>query len=119
LLNYSPFAICNLIITVVSVTIAFRRYTKDRAKDATEQQKLREETIEKDATRHAENKTKIDSLINFHRDQVILNHQRDQQVSELKEQTSLLNTQTEVLKSLYQTVVTRVDRIERKQDGDV
>lgn len=100
------------LITLLAFVLAYLKYRRDRENDGAERQKVREAQLEKDAARHAENKSKMDMLLEFQRDQLLLNRQRDEQISELKQQTAAMLSQAVSFEKLVDNMNRRLERLE-------
>jgi hypothetical protein len=95
------------IITFLAMIVGALKYKSDRSKDLLDRQVAREAAIKQGAERHAENKSKLDVLMDFQRDQIMLNRQRDTQIGELKIQTAKL---TEIALGVDRRLIMLEDR---------
>jgi hypothetical protein len=70
--------------------IAALAYRKDQAKTRKEQEEGREKLLREQVEMHLENRQRLDTLADFHENQLSINNRRDEQIGELKLQTGLL-----------------------------
>lgn len=101
-------------VTILGFWLAYHKYTRDREKDMEDRQRARENTIERDAAHHAENTEKMNTLLNFQREQLVINRQRDQQIAELREHTTQLKAQTRAIEDIAKIMNRRLERLEDK-----
>ena len=106
------FTVCTLAINALGFFLAWRKYQTDRKNDLEERRRVRESTIKDDAERHAENRAKMDSLLEFQRSQLLLNQQRDQQIMELKEQTAQIKASNHAMGEIAKAMNRRLERLE-------
>lgn len=112
------FAACSMLINALGFYLAWRKYQTDRKNDIEERRRVREATIKEDAERHAENRAKMDSLLAFQQEQLLLNRQRDQQISELKEQTLQIKASNDAMKEIAQAIRDETNRrLERLENN--
>lgn len=70
--------------------IAAAAYYRDRKNDQKDRESAREKLIESQVRMHTENKNKLEILSESHDDQKKINFKRDEQVSQLQQQTATL-----------------------------
>jgi hypothetical protein len=110
LVDASPFLTISLgnviaaTVPVVSVLIAYLRLAHERRQSELKQ-----------VERHANNAASLRMLVDFHAAQTLLNAKRDEQVSELKEQTAVLK---EIAKGLARRLQMMEDNRKNKNTND-
>ena len=78
------------VIATIAVVIAYLAYRLDTKKEALSRRKTLDELIKEQAEMHSDNRNRLEQLAEFHRQQMIVNQKRDEQISELKTQTATL-----------------------------
>jgi hypothetical protein len=85
------------IIELGVVVVAYAAYRGDQRKQGRERKEARETMLQEQATMHAQNTQRLETLSSFHATQLEVNNKRDMQISLLMQQTSSL---TEIARGL-------------------
>lgn len=70
--------------------VAFLAYRSDRVRDKTDVSVARDKLVEEQTRMHAENRSRLDTLTQFHAAQQIVNLKRDEQIAQLSQQSATL-----------------------------
>lgn len=109
--TYTIPGLINIGVTLTMCALGVRKYNRDRKTDESERQKIREANIERDTTRHIENKTKMDMIIEFQRDQLMVNRSVTEQLQQFRECTAELKTQTALLQVQTKDITDKLWRL--------